>query len=62
MQKWFILCSSNRITRDGAKDLARLLKMNTELQVLDLGYNRLEDDGAAYIAEVLATYNTNLKW
>jgi len=53
--------SCNRITRDGAKELARLLKADTALESLDLGYNRLEDDGAVYLAEALGTYNARLK-
>ena len=51
---------SNRITRDGMKQLAKLLKKDTALEVLDLSYNRLEDDGAVYLAEAIATFNTNL--
>jgi len=55
-----VVVVSNRITRDGAKELAKLLKYNTPLKVLDLGFNRLGDDGARHLAEALATYNTNL--
>lgn len=51
---------SNNITRDGAKQLAILLKSNTPLEVLNLSYNRIEDDGAVALAEALAAYNTNL--
>lgn len=51
---------SNNITRDGAKQLAILLKKNTPLEVLNLAYNRIEDDGAVALAEALASYNTNL--
>ena len=53
---------SNRITRDGTKELAKVLKENTAIETLDLGYNRLEDDGAMHIADALATMNTTLKW
>ena len=53
---------SNRITRDGVKELAKVLKHNTAIETLDLGYNRLEDDGAIHIADAIATLNTNLKW
>lgn len=51
---------SNNITRDGAKQLAILLKRNTPLELLNLAYNRIEDDGAVALAEALASYNTNL--
>ena len=43
------------------KELAKCLKQNTPLEVLDLGFNRIEDDGAIYLADALATYNTTLK-
>jgi hypothetical protein len=52
--------SSNRITRDGAKYLSDFLKTNTTLKILDLGYNRLEDDGAIAIADALVFANTSL--
>ena len=54
------LCS-NRVTRDGAKELAKVLKTNTGIKVLDIGFNRLEDDGAMHFAEAIATYNTTLE-
>ena len=57
----FITNSSNRITRDGAKELAKVLKKNTAIKTLDLSFNRLEDDGAIYLAEAIATYNTTLE-
>ena len=52
---------SNRITRDGAKQLAELLKCDTTLSVLDLGFNRIGDDGATAIADALALRNRTLK-
>lgn len=57
---FFLHQHSNNITRDGAKQLAILLKRNTPLEVLNLAYNRIEDDGAVALAEALAAYNTNL--
>lgn len=51
---------SNNIARDGGKQLAILLKRNTPLEMLNLAYNRIEDDGAVALAEALASYNTNL--
>ena len=44
------------------KELAKVLKLNTALKVLDLGYNRIEDDGAISLAEAIGTYNTILEW
>ena len=35
-------------------------KANTPLEVLNLAYNRIEDDGAVALAEAVAAYNTNL--
>ena len=52
---------SNRITRDGMKELAKVLKRNTAIRQLDLSFNRLEDDGAMHAAEAIATLNTNLE-
>lgn len=54
------LLHSNNITRDGAKQLAILLKNNTPLEVLNLSHNRIEDDGAVALADALATYNSSL--
>ena len=56
----FVSLRSNNITRDGAKELAILLKRNTPLEVLNLAHNRIEDDGAVALAEALASFNTNL--
>ena len=42
------------------KEISILLKNDTSLKVLDLGYNRMQDDGAADIARSLATFNTHL--
>lgn len=52
---------SNRITRDGAAYLAQFLQRDTPLKTLDLGNNRIEDDGAKAIAEALMYANTNLE-
>ena len=60
MYSFFFFQYSNNITRDGAKQLALLLKANTPLEVLNLAYNRIEDDGAVALAEAVAAYNTNL--
>ena len=60
-QYYLSVSYSNRITRDGALEISKVLKENTAIEILDLGYNRLEDDGACHIAEALKTYNTNLQ-
>lgn len=41
--------------------LAEFLKRSTPLKALDLGYNRLEDDGAKCLAEALMISNKNLE-
>lgn len=41
--------------------MSEFLKKDTGLKSLDLGYNRLEDDGAKLIAESLMLTNTNLE-
>ena len=46
---------------DGAKQIAELLKLNTPLEILDLSFNRIGDEGANAIAEALATRNRSLK-
>ena len=43
------------------KQIAQLLKNDTKLKVLDLGFNRMQDDGACDIAQALATFNTHLQ-
>lgn len=53
--------ASNRITRDGAKFLSNFLKADTYLETLDLGNNRIEDDGCIFLAEALMISNTHLK-
>lgn len=41
--------------------MSEFLKKDTSLRSLDLGYNRLEDDGAKLISESLMLTNTNLE-
>lgn len=45
---------SNRVTRDGVRHLAKVLKENPTLEILDLSANRMEDDGAVYLSEAIA--------
>lgn len=59
-----ILCLSlfsNKISRDGMKFLGRLLKQNSTLEIVDLNFNRIEDDGAFYLSDALATHNRTLQ-
>jgi Ran GTPase-activating protein (RanGAP) involved in mRNA processing and transport len=53
--------SCNRIGRDGAGHVARLLTLDTHLTHLDLSYNRIEDEGVISISNALTHYNRNLK-
>ena len=58
----FLILYSNRVTRDGAGHLAKLLlKKNTPLEILNLAYNRIEDDGACALSEALAHSNRHLR-
>lgn len=52
--------SCNRISRDGIKCIAKYLKGNPPLQILNLAYNRAEDDGALYLSDALASGNFSL--
>lgn len=54
------LSFSNSITYDGVKSLGELLKRNKTLRILDLSANRIEDNGAIYLSEALATRNMTL--
>ena len=51
---WSLLSCSNRVTRDGVRLLAKVLKQNPTLEVIDLSYNRIEDEGAVYLSEAVA--------
>jgi len=53
--------SCNQISRDGIKCIATYLKENPPLQILNLAYNRSEDDGAIYLSEALACGNLSLQ-
>uniref|UniRef100_A0A8C5TZK5 Leucine rich repeat containing 34 n=1 Tax=Malurus cyaneus samueli TaxID=2593467 RepID=A0A8C5TZK5_9PASS len=53
--------SCNNITADGVKFLEILLRNNKTLEILDLGANRIEDVGAIYLSEALATQNRTLR-
>ena len=52
---------SNRITRDGCKEIAKMLRSNIHIRVLDLSFNRIGDEGARALAEVLLTSNNKLE-
>lgn len=57
----FFFLPSNRITHDGMMCLADVLKSNTTLEVLDLSFNRIENAGAKYLSETLASHNRSLR-
>ena len=52
--------SSNKLSRDGARHLSVLLQYNTPLTALDIGYNRIEDEGLVHISNTLANTNHTL--
>lgn len=52
--------SCNRICRDGVKFIANYLATNPPLQVLNLAYNKAEDDGAIALSEAISVRNTSL--
>ena len=43
------------------KCLADVLKSNTTLEVIDLSFNRMENAGANYLSDALASHNRTLK-
>lgn len=54
----FLSCSSvlpvsNRVTRDGVRHLAEVLKCSPTLEIIDLSANRIEDEGAVYLSEAV---------
>ncbi|KAF3836411.1 hypothetical protein F7725_028969 [Dissostichus mawsoni] len=51
----------NRVTRDGVRFLAGLLKQNPSLEVIDLSSNRIEDVGAMYLSEAVALPGCSLR-
>ncbi|CAG5120954.1 unnamed protein product [Candidula unifasciata] len=57
----YLNLNCNHITQDGVKELSKVLKLNTGLKILDLGYNRMEDDGALFLAEAIGSFNTTLE-
>lgn len=52
--------SCNSISRDGMKHISIFLESNPPLQLLNLGYNRAEDDGAIFLSNALARDNHSL--
>ena len=52
---------SNKLSRDGARHLSVLLRVNTPLSQLNISNNRIEDEGLVHISQALATENTNLQ-
>ena len=50
--------SGNDITKEGARKISEILKINRSLQVFNVSYNKLYDDGAVAIIECLKTNAT----
>ena len=53
--------NKNGITEDGARALAKMLKLNTSLTDLSLNYNHIGDRGVQVLCDVLKRDNTTLK-
>mmetsp|Transcript_5792 Transcript_5792/g.6677 ORF Transcript_5792/g.6677 Transcript_5792/m.6677 type:complete len:249 (+) Transcript_5792:181-927(+) len=45
----------NRISQDGVKSLAKLMKTNNSIVTLNLRYNNLRDTGILYLSQILET-------
>ena len=57
-----LLLNSNKLSRDGAKYLSKLLVTNVSLSTLDLSYNRIEDEGLQHISQALETNRSLKRW
>ena len=55
-----LVLKSNNITAEGAREIAEALKKNTRLEKLDLGYNKIGDNGTQYLADALSNNNRTL--
>lgn len=52
---------SNGVSCSGAFHLAEVLKRNPTLDIVDLSFNRLEDEGAVYLSKVLSSAGCGLR-
>lgn len=52
---------SNSVSCDGACHLAELLRRNPTLDVLDLSFNRVQDDGAVHLSGALSLPGCGLR-
>lgn len=52
---------SNSVSCDGAYHLAELLRRNPTLDVLDLSFNRVQDDGAVHLSGALSSPRCGLR-
>ena len=52
---------SNKLSRDGAGHIAKLLTTNRHLKTVDLSCNHIESEGLVAISEALKEANTNLE-
>ena len=57
---YFLALQSTGITDEGAKHLAEMLKINTTLQYLMLGWNEISDQGVQHLANALTHHNNTL--
>lgn len=54
------LCS-NSLSCDGALHLAEVLRRNPTLEVIDLSFNRIQDDGAVHLSRALSSPDCGLR-
>ena len=56
----YLNLNSNKMSRDGALAISKLLRINHTLAVLDIGNNRIESAGAKYLSGALIEENRSL--
>lgn len=62
LRGYVALCfHSNSVSCDGARYLAKLLRRNPTLDVLDLSFNRIQDDGAVQLSAALSSPGCGLR-
>lgn len=52
---------SNSLSCDGAFHLAELLRRNPTLDVIDLSFNRIQDEGAVHLSAALSSPGCGLR-
>jgi Ran GTPase-activating protein (RanGAP) involved in mRNA processing and transport len=53
---------SNNITDEGVEYLAEMLKINTTIVHLGLGFNQISDRGVQLLANTIIYFNAYLQW